>query len=222
MKLLSYEISPSRRRNFIPGVLVTKKKVDVLEVNFHWPSLVKLRFHLDPEVSRNLGTTTESPFLESSSLVSECQNWSIEDNSLVVILQLNKRQDGKTKLKHYSIHNLIVGNCSYPLRLSAKRSKPSGKRRIDENEIIPLPLDADEVKSARKPKISIDLNSSFHDCPEFHTEHPAVETSIYVGEDYPSSPPSYFDFQGQNCERIDPIMLHLGDHEFEANEYLVL
>ncbi len=127
MKIIGYEISPPARKNFTPGVLETKNSITSVELNFHWPSLVKLFLEVPPNFRQTVREPL--PFIFSDILSSECLDVTENEGTVSIILRINKKT--KQKLPHYATHSLVVAGEPIPIRFSAKRARASATRRVD-------------------------------------------------------------------------------------------
>jgi hypothetical protein len=187
LRICSYEISASRRCKFSFGVLRTKGKVITLDLNFHWPSLVRFRILVDAaffEAWQRCGT---GPFWRSDTLHSECLANFFDGYAICVVLKLDKPTE--VKLRPYSLHHLEIGGRSLPIRISAKRSTAPKKRRVDNDE------DTVATKVCRITAESQPQPAENHTqpTPVSSTTSSPVEA---FGENLPSSEgDTYFDFE---------------------------
>jgi hypothetical protein len=168
LQLISYEISQSIKLPFTPGVLETKKGITVLQLNFHWPSALKVEIEVDAFLAIKWQPDKLLPWLESQCLISTCVDVSwITETRLIAIFEIDKRKDTQAKLGHYSIHNLVLGEEKFPLRIVSKRSKPSLKRRVDDapdSESKKNAIDSHEKESeAITTTISTEKNEEIDD-----------------------------------------------------------
>jgi hypothetical protein len=164
MNLIRYEISPSTRVNYEEGIIGSKNGIPSLELNYHWPSLVKIYIRItEPELLLSLQGNLISSFWVSYQLESTLQNYILEDNDLLLEFKLDrkggeqllpdfakeqldqyflKRRQSKKdssiqppeRLIHYPTHLVVIGDNYFPIRSSAKRSRKV-KRRVEETDV---------------------------------------------------------------------------------------